>query len=131
DEGSAVSADATRAGDANRNCRFLAPLGMTIPEEGARRSSKLETRNSKLLFHRRDALWQIERATRAAGPLLDGRDDEGVFASEREGIASPLARMTDEERLVADFRGTGLTVGPHAMQYRRAGAAPRRALRGR
>jgi error-prone DNA polymerase len=28
--------------------------------------------------------------------------------------------MTDEERLVADFRATGLTVGPHPMQYRRA-----------
>ena len=28
--------------------------------------------------------------------------------------------MTDEERLVADFRGTGLTVGPHPMAYRRA-----------
>jgi error-prone DNA polymerase len=27
--------------------------------------------------------------------------------------------MTDEERLVADFRGTGLTVGPHPMAYRR------------
>jgi len=28
--------------------------------------------------------------------------------------------MTNEERLVADFRGTGLTVGPHPMAYRRA-----------
>ena len=28
--------------------------------------------------------------------------------------------MTDEERLVADFRGTGMTVGPHPMIYRRA-----------
>jgi len=27
--------------------------------------------------------------------------------------------MTHEERLIADFRGTGLTVGPHPMQYRR------------
>jgi error-prone DNA polymerase len=27
--------------------------------------------------------------------------------------------MTSEERLVADFDGTGLTVGPHPMQYRR------------
>ena len=28
--------------------------------------------------------------------------------------------MTNEERLVADFRGTGLTVGPHPMMYHRA-----------
>ena len=27
--------------------------------------------------------------------------------------------MTPEERLVADFRGTGMTVGPHPMAYRR------------
>ena len=28
--------------------------------------------------------------------------------------------MTPEERLVADFGGTGLTLGPHPMAYRRA-----------
>lgn len=28
--------------------------------------------------------------------------------------------MTPEERLVADFHGTGMTVGPHPMAYRRA-----------
>lgn len=63
-------------------------------------------------LHRRDALWQIERATRAAGPLLEG-------LVERDA-PSPLAPMTAEERLVADFQGTGLTVGPHPMRYRRA-----------
>jgi error-prone DNA polymerase len=63
-------------------------------------------------LHRRDALWQVERAARSAGPLL-----EEIL--ERDS-ASPLARMSDEERLVADFRGTGLTVGRHPMAYRRA-----------
>jgi error-prone DNA polymerase len=63
------------------------------------------------LFHRRDALWQVERAVRWSGPLLDE-------LPEIDG-ESPLAAMTDEERLVADFRATGLTVGPHPMQYRR------------
>jgi error-prone DNA polymerase len=33
---------------------------------------------------------------------------------------SPLLPMTPEERLVADFHNTGLTVGPHPMAYRRA-----------
>ena len=33
---------------------------------------------------------------------------------------SPLQPMNHEERLVADFHGTGLTVGPHPMAYRRA-----------
>jgi len=64
------------------------------------------------VFHRRDALWQVERAVRWSGPLLDE-------LPEIDG-KSPLAAMTQEERLVADFRATGLTVGPHPMQYRRA-----------
>jgi error-prone DNA polymerase len=63
-------------------------------------------------MHRRDALWQVERAARFAGPLLDS-------IPEADG-ASPLALMTPEERLVADFHGTGLTTGPHPMAYRRA-----------
>ena len=28
--------------------------------------------------------------------------------------------MSSEERLVADFRGTGMTIGPHPMAYKRA-----------
>ena len=63
-------------------------------------------------FHRRDALWQVERAVRWSGPLLDELPESDA--------ESPLTAMTDEERLVADFRATGLTVGPHPMQYRRA-----------
>ena len=70
---------------------------------------KPETRNSKL--HRRDALWEVERAVRSSGPLLENQPDP----DER----SPLAPMNHEERLVADFHGTGLTVGPHPMAYRR------------
>ena len=64
------------------------------------------------MFHRRDALWQVERAVRWSGPLLDELSEPDS--------TSPLEAMTHEERLVADFRGTGLTVGPHPMQYRRA-----------
>jgi len=68
-------------------------------------------------FHRRDALWQVERAARRPGPLLETQEDSQGAAEIHE---SPLPPMTDEERLVADFRGTGLTAGPHPMAYRRA-----------
>jgi error-prone DNA polymerase len=61
--------------------------------------------------HRRDALWQVERAVRWSGPLLDELPEHNV--------KSPLEAMNHEERLVADFRSTGLTVGPHPMKYRR------------
>ena len=67
---------------------------------------------TKQRLHRRDALWQVERAARFAGPLLESIPENDD--------ASPLAQMTPEERLVADFHGTGLTVGPHPMAYRRA-----------
>ncbi len=73
------------------------------------RDSGLGTRNSKL--HRRDALWQVERAVRASGPLLEAQPEPDS--------PSPLQPMNHEERLVADFSGTGLTVGPHPMAYRR------------
>jgi error-prone DNA polymerase len=66
----------------------------------------------QLRQHRRDALWQLQRAVRRPGPLL-----EGIIEQES---GSPLDPMNAEERLVADFRGTGLTVGPHPMAYRRA-----------
>jgi len=80
-------------------------------------------------FHRRDALWQVERAARRPGPLLENPEaspsTNTEVAAERSNEPSaiwesPLLRMTDEERLVADFRGTGMTVGPHPMAYRRA-----------
>jgi error-prone DNA polymerase len=65
--------------------------------------------------HRRDALWQVERAGKLEGPLLR-QNSEWL----REGSESlPLQRMTLEERLVSDYSGTGLTVGRHPMSYRR------------
>lgn len=74
------------------------------------RSVSASLRGEKKL-HRRDALWQVERAIRRPGPLLE-------TIAERDA-SSPLAQMNDEERLVADFRGTGLTIGPHPMTYHR------------
>ena len=85
--------------------------GTCNPQSAITVHPKPETRNSKLALHRRDALWQVERAVRASGPLLE----QHAEPDER----SPLAPMNHEERLVADFHGTGLTVGPHPMAYRR------------
>jgi error-prone DNA polymerase len=63
-------------------------------------------------MHRRDALWQVECATHKVGPLLEGVSE--AYTS------SPLSQMNVEERLVSDYHGTGLTVGPHPMAYRRS-----------
>lgn len=66
--------------------------------------------------HRRDALWQVERAGRPEGPLLRQQSEWLHDPTE----AMPLQQMNFEERLVADYAGTGLTVGKHPMFYRRA-----------
>jgi error-prone DNA polymerase len=58
-------------------------------------------------LNRRDALWQVERASRRAGPLWDPIHEPDH--------ASPLRPMSAEERLTADFRVSGLTMGPHPM----------------
>lgn len=60
--------------------------------------------------NRRDALWQVERVSRSAGPL---------FGELREIDDSPLVPMTLPERLEADFRGTGLTIGRHPVAHYR------------
>ena len=65
--------------------------------------------------HRRDALWQVERAGKLEGPLL--RQQSAWLREEDE--LQPLPSMSDTERLVADYSGTGLTVGRHPMQFRR------------
>jgi error-prone DNA polymerase len=65
--------------------------------------------------HRRDALWQVERAGKLEGPLLR-QNSEWL----REDAATlPLQQMNTAERLVADYSGTGLTVGRHPMHFRR------------
>jgi error-prone DNA polymerase len=65
--------------------------------------------------HRRDALWQVERAGKMEGPLL--RHDNESLREESNEL--PLQQMTVDERLVADYAGTGLTVDKHPMFYRR------------
>lgn len=63
-------------------------------------------------IHRRDALWQVQYTGRPAGPLLEDLPEQDE--------ESPLAQMTLDERMAADFHGTGVTVGPHPMAYHRA-----------
>jgi error-prone DNA polymerase len=62
--------------------------------------------------NRRDALWQVERVARPAGELY-------TELHELDGN-SPLVPMTRPERMEADFRGMGLTIGQHPVAYHRA-----------
>ncbi len=95
---------------------------------------------------RRSALWQIERASRPAGELFAGaaaeeggpaargpaqRDrTDGVRAPEAGARHdSPLRPMSPAERVMADYGGTSLTIGPHPLALRRGELALRGVLR--
>jgi len=111
--------------------------------------------------HRREALWQIERAVRPAGELFEeGARDLALGASQprdsQRGDQSsacsvdplapshqppapcplpmapslcPLPPMSLTERLVADYEGTNLTIGPHPLALRRRELSLRGVLR--
>jgi error-prone DNA polymerase len=100
-------------------------------------------------YHRREALWQIEKAIRPAGELFEeGTRDQALGArqmtedgrgpAERAGERGtppsasdtcPLQPMTATDRLVADYAGTHLTIGPHPMALRRRELSLRGVLR--
>jgi error-prone DNA polymerase len=65
-------------------------------------------------IHRRDAIWQAEYAGRPSGDLFKDVPEEQEYWK-----STPLFQMTTEERLAADYDGTGVTVGPHPMAYHR------------
>ncbi len=64
---------------------------------------------------RREALWQAALAVRPKGELFEERD--GTVRD--ESPQSPLPEMSPYEETVADFTGTGLTVGAHPLAYAR------------
>jgi error-prone DNA polymerase len=112
--------------------------------------------------HRREALWQVERAVRPAGELFEGEVEQEIVASSQYSVVSrgiearsqkpeasselapgaqppvpspqppapcPLPPMSLTERLVADYEGTHLTIGPHPMALRRRELSLRGVLR--
>jgi error-prone DNA polymerase len=127
-------------------------------------------------YHRREALWQVEKVIRPAGELFEegtgdrepcdlpdaAVSDAAVADSLRTGGAQgaggrdarlanprdgdnwspgasapgapqahdcPLVPMSPTERLVADYAGTRLTIGPHPMALRRQELSLRGVLR--
>jgi error-prone DNA polymerase len=78
---------------------------------------------------RRSALWQIERAARPAGDLFRGQDVEDRVPAHDGAGTSPLSPMTPSERLMSDYSGSSLTIGPHPLAFRRMELAMRGVLR--
>jgi error-prone DNA polymerase len=100
-------------------------------------------------YTRREALWQVERAIRPTGELYEegtlvrrslegegGRDEGRLVRRSPQGEGGgtrdelcPLPEMGAVERVVADYEGTGVTIGPHPMALRREEMSLRGALR--
>jgi error-prone DNA polymerase len=58
---------------------------------------------------RREALWQAEALGRSGT----------LFAQATVTSPSPLPEMTPDEEMIADFRGTNVTTGPHPISFLR------------
>ncbi|HET9263519.1 MAG TPA: error-prone DNA polymerase [Vicinamibacterales bacterium] len=71
--------------------------------------------------------------TKDVGTKDVGTKDEGLGTQgpRDQGLESPLRAMSPSERLMADYAGTSLTIGPHPMALRRAELALRGVLRAR
>jgi error-prone DNA polymerase len=90
-------------------------LALRVPElrkDEINRLAEIGALNGLNKLHRRGALWQAQRAIRQVGPLLAHLEETDTV--------SPLLPMDTDERLCADYGGTGLTVGRHPMAHRRA-----------
>jgi error-prone DNA polymerase len=102
---------------ANREANFAWMAPAAVPSNSQPKAAGKDARST----NRRDALWQATRAIRRPGPLF-----EQLPAEEP---ACPLLPMSESERLVADFQGTGLTIGRHPMAFRREEMTQRGVLR--
>jgi error-prone DNA polymerase len=125
DAGQAIVRERERA--AFRDIGDLARRVPPLRKDEMNKLADVGALNALEAAHRRDALWQAGHAAQPAGPLLDALPEP-----ER---ASPLAQMTHEERLHADFSGTGFTIGRHPMAYHRGemntlGVTPANQLQG-
>ncbi|HEX5855753.1 MAG TPA: error-prone DNA polymerase, partial [Thermoanaerobaculia bacterium] len=87
------------AGDLARRGR-LRPAEMTLLASAGALASFGKTR--------REALWQVAKVARPAGPLLDELPADDP---------SPLAEMSPEEETAADYSAMQMTTGPHLMEH--------------
>src|SRR5258705_4812695 len=107
--------EAGRRLEAERRWRPFASVEEVVKRGELRRGELVQVARGGALAslepERRAALWEAERAGCPAGALYED------LPAPRE--PSPLRPMSAEERLVADYEGTGLTLGPHPMAFRR------------
>jgi error-prone DNA polymerase len=102
--------------EAERHRQLFATVDEVVTRTGVNREEVnrlAEIGAFRSLGHaRRAALWEAARAIHPRGPLYE---PVAVPPS-----PSPLTEMTAPERIVADYQGTSLSLGPHPMSFHRA-----------
>jgi error-prone DNA polymerase len=112
-----AAADTLIAERERRPFQSISDLGSRVPQlskaefKTLAQIGALNNIEKKNGIHRRDALWQSQKAAQSVGPLFSGILEPDT--------SSPLCRMNTTERLVADYGGTGLSVDRHPLFYRR------------
>jgi len=133
--------------------RRFASLDELVARVGLRRDELVTLADIGALnafgYDRRSALWQAEQAVRPSGELFASFNAEiaentelfleedkeetdsaiSAISALKESDTVPLTPMTEAERLVADYEGTGLSIGRHPMALRRDELAMRGVLR--
>jgi len=116
------------------NARF-ASIDDLVSRSGLRRDELVALADIGALnafgYDRRSALWQAEQAVRPSGELFDESHPSAEYPEPSTDVeaSSPLKPMNEAERLVADYAGTGLTIGRHPMALRRDELATRGVMR--
>jgi len=116
------------------NARF-ASIDDLVSRSGLRRDELVTLADIGALnafgYDRRSALWQAEQAVRPSGELFDESHPSAEYPEPSTDVeaSSPLKPMNEAERLVADYAGTGLTIGRHPMALRRDELATRGVMR--
>jgi len=111
------------AGACDRLVRSRAPMRVEVPAGGIAVSSAFPGEDSPVdpdEEQRRPALWEAGGAARAS------RTDQGTqLALALDASPSPpLPPLGPWERIVADYRTTGMTLGEHPMSLMRPGLGP-------
>jgi error-prone DNA polymerase len=88
---------------------------------------RLAASGSRLVNKEHDAAGGETAGSVTAGSEISGESSRQPLAASR--YESPLPEMSAGERLVADYAGTGITVGPHPMSFRRHELATKGVLR--